>query len=318
MPNIAGLGKQKAIEEIMEESQAKANESKRNTGELGKNDFLQLLITQVQHQDPLNPSSDTDFIAQMAQFSSLEQMQNLNRTFAYQSGMTMMGKYISADITDPVTGDTKYIDGIVESVRILNGEVHAVVAGNDVPLDKISRVFDGSTSPDGNVMDYSSIIGLLASANIMNTEGRTSSVEGIISSVIKENDGIYAKLDEVDIKPYRLDLGAFESEEEYVTYMAGQVVELTFEDELTGEKYTVEGILRSGYEDQGGEVRLLLDDVKMPVGSIYSTRKIDLLSTEQMLLNQILKELQKQQGPDESEEPLPDDSEEESEISDLI
>ena len=47
---------------------------------LGKDDFLRLLTVQLQFQDPLNPLSDTDFIAQMAQFSSLEQLQNMNKT----------------------------------------------------------------------------------------------------------------------------------------------------------------------------------------------------------------------------------------------
>jgi len=53
-------------------------ESAAPSNELGKDDFLQMLITQLRHQDPMDPMKDQDFIAQLAQFSSLEQMHNMN------------------------------------------------------------------------------------------------------------------------------------------------------------------------------------------------------------------------------------------------
>lgn len=57
-------------------------QQQRKTGNdiLGKDDFLKILMTQLQNQDPMNPMQDKDFIAQMATFSSLEQMTNMNKT----------------------------------------------------------------------------------------------------------------------------------------------------------------------------------------------------------------------------------------------
>jgi flagellar basal-body rod modification protein FlgD len=72
--------------------------------ELGKDDFLQLLIAQLSHQDPTAPTEDTQFIAQMAQFSSLEQMTNMS------SGFTRLTSLLTGSEAASAVGKTVDID----------------------------------------------------------------------------------------------------------------------------------------------------------------------------------------------------------------
>jgi flagellar basal-body rod modification protein FlgD len=55
---------------------------RKDNGVMGKDDFLTLLVAQLQHQDPLNPAESTEFTAQLAQFSSLEQLENIDATLS--------------------------------------------------------------------------------------------------------------------------------------------------------------------------------------------------------------------------------------------
>ena len=101
---------------------------------LGKDEFLQLLVTQMQYQDPLNPTSDTEFIAQMAQFSSLEQMQNLNNNFSIYKAYELVGKQVSGTVNGNV------IEGIVEAVRNQADGQYAVIGDSLISVDKITKV----------------------------------------------------------------------------------------------------------------------------------------------------------------------------------
>lgn len=80
-----------------------------NPSELGKEDFLKLLVTQLEYQDPMNPVSNEEFIAQTAQFSSLEQMQNLNTSMTElmalerSSGNAALVSYIGETVEVPGT-----------------------------------------------------------------------------------------------------------------------------------------------------------------------------------------------------------------------
>lgn len=103
--------------------------------DLGKDDFLKLLVTQLSHQDPLAPMEDKDFIAQMAQFTSLEQMKNMNTSTQITQATASIGKQVTwADDTG------KEQTGVVSAVRIVSGEPQLVIGDQNIALSKIIKI----------------------------------------------------------------------------------------------------------------------------------------------------------------------------------
>ncbi|HEY8500606.1 MAG TPA: flagellar hook capping FlgD N-terminal domain-containing protein [Clostridia bacterium] len=269
-------------------------ESRNVNNDLGKDAFLKLLITQLQHQDPLEPMDDQDFIAQIAQFSALEQMQNLNSSFSYSMGFSLMGKYVSAIIPDEKTGEIKYVEGEVTAVRSASGEVYLVVDGEDVPIGKVSSVSDTPFGGENAELErYSNLIGLLGTAETVLVEDESPYVmEGIVATIWKGDDGVYASLDEVILSVKDIRKDAFETEQEYIDGMKGREVVFKAKDAKTGKPVEIACVLRDGaYDEERKCFHVILDKVNVPVKDIVSARRIDLLSTEQQLLMEILQTL---------------------------
>lgn len=110
--------------------------------DLDKDDFLTLLMTQLQNQDPLSPMEDTDFIAQMAQFSSLEEMSALSSSYEVTQGFSLVGKNVKAKFVDGYS--TEYITGIVDKVSVENGEVYATIDSKQVKVSDVLEVYNNS------------------------------------------------------------------------------------------------------------------------------------------------------------------------------
>lgn len=127
---------------ISDSSQAEKEQAERKVGsQLGKEDFLLLLVTQMQYQDPLSPQENTDFVAQLAQFSALEQMSNLNQTVSNNSAYALIGQEVVIHHTSS-TGDVQEIQGSVEKVTIRNGTAYVTVDGQDFLYDEVVQVID--------------------------------------------------------------------------------------------------------------------------------------------------------------------------------
>jgi flagellar basal-body rod modification protein FlgD len=112
-----------------------------NSG-MGKDAFLKLLVSQLQHQDPMNPSDSKDFMGQMAQFTSLEQLTNMaaavdRMSTASQStqSIALIGKTVSWMKEDETTGE-----GIAESVSFADGAITIKIGDTVITPGDIERV----------------------------------------------------------------------------------------------------------------------------------------------------------------------------------
>ena len=125
-------------------------DGKEQVKNLGKDEFLKLLITELKYQDPTNPMQDREFIAQMAQFSSLEQMLNFNtgmqkllQNVSFQSSFNLIGQNVDVDVKDEVdqNGNSIIASGVVESVAKRGADTMIRVNGEEYSADDILRVY---------------------------------------------------------------------------------------------------------------------------------------------------------------------------------
>jgi len=107
---------------------------------LGQQQFLNLFVTQLQHQDPLEPTGQEDFLQQLAQFSTVEGIERLNEGFDTQTklreltdGVSLLGKEVRTN------GNSDSI-GVVDEVRQSDGQVLVSIGGTLVPLADITSV----------------------------------------------------------------------------------------------------------------------------------------------------------------------------------
>ncbi len=105
------------------------------TKTLGQQDFLNLLVTQLQNQDPLNPQDDTEFISQLAQFSSVEGVKALGVTADRLQAASLLGHTVYATV------DSQAVSGTVSAVTY-GDEVKLTVGGTTVSLSDVTGITD--------------------------------------------------------------------------------------------------------------------------------------------------------------------------------
>ena len=117
------------------------NTSKSNNDSMDKDAFLQLLVAQMKYQDPLEPTSNTEYISQYAQFSQVEQMQNMAASTDLSRATALVGQEVYIKTTTS-SGETKYVQGKVDYVVYENGNAYLSIDEQLYSLDDLDTVAD--------------------------------------------------------------------------------------------------------------------------------------------------------------------------------
>ena len=176
--------------------------------ELGKDAFLKLLITQMQNQDPLNPTEGIEFTSQLAQFSSLEQLSNLNTSFSgINSVLQAQNNYQAINMVG------KEITALGDSLSVLDGEITGgIIALGETSTDTTVHIYD----EDGTLVRTLDMGALLAGQHELEWDGR-------------DNNG-----DLVDDGTYSFEITAYDTEGQPInatSIISGVVSGVTFDSE---------------------------------------------------------------------------------------
>lgn len=114
--------------------------NKLGRSDLGIEDFLTLLTAQLQNQNMMEPASDTEFIAQMAQFSSLQALQELSSMFQSTQAVSYIGKNVIVKNVYDDSSDT-YLSGVVQSVNFEEGVPYLLIGEKYYKISDVTDVY---------------------------------------------------------------------------------------------------------------------------------------------------------------------------------
>lgn len=182
----------------------KKSDKKTGNSSLDKDAFMQLLVTQLQNQDPTSPMDDKEFISQMAQFSSLEQMQNVAKSIdslseiAKQSQLMQYNSFIGKDVTWHEASDKKDEkgnaiintgNGIVSKIAFSGDSVKITLEdGKTLEPANISEV-NGSNTNSNSYSNPLVEASLLIGKNIAYKSETETDTSASVKSVKKSSDG---------------------------------------------------------------------------------------------------------------------------------
>ncbi|MBO4608472.1 MAG: hypothetical protein J5696_01240 [Lachnospiraceae bacterium] len=163
-----------------QDSLSKANE-KSNSG-MDKDAFLQLLVAQMKYQDPLEPTSNTEYISQYAQFSQVEALNNMSTTMELSRYSTYVGKEVILESTDG-SGKSTQTRGFVDYVTFEEGKAYLSIEGNLYKASDIVSVISGEFSTAEDIAkDFAKTIKDLPAVDQINIADHGTTITNLLNA----------------------------------------------------------------------------------------------------------------------------------------
>jgi flagellar basal-body rod modification protein FlgD len=166
--------------------------------QLNMTDFMNLMVSQLENQDPTNPMNADSFFAQMAQLGQVQGMDTLNQQMEVQQAQSLMGKVVTAT-TQNADGSngTGSVTGIVTQLNVVNGNYQLGIQDYNGGLVQVNMNAIQSVQPDSNLSAYQGLVGQNVTGIAQSTVNNVSSwnaVTGTVTGLFAQNGQNYAQV----------------------------------------------------------------------------------------------------------------------------
>lgn len=232
----------------------------KSADQMGMEDFFKLLVAQMTNQDMNDPQSSTEYIAQMAQFASLQGMNAIQENQTASYAVSYSGKEVTIAHVNESTGNLDTVKGIVEKVTFYDGKPQVVVNGTKYPIHEIMEVNTDITSQKeqsaGNSLNLvSGYIGKTVTVTDTSDPDNPQNVTGTVTSVtlkggkpyviVNGNEYAYTAITSVGEEETEIDGDFLEESGERAKYV-NKTVDISQVDE-DGNETVINGVVTDYY-----------------------------------------------------------------------
>ena len=231
------------------------SKNKKDNSVVDSDTFLTLLVAEMQNQDPLEPTSNTEWVSQYATFTQVEQIGEMRDSMDTLRANSMVGKEVIMAVTSESTGETNYVRGTVDYVTIENGEPYLVINEEKYSIDDLDSVASEEyfTAYD-KYSEFVSMMDALPNLNVLDTSYKNT---------IGEVYDLYNGLDEYQKKYVdKYASGYVESYKAYISKM--EQLGITYGETTTADKTTTLNDVLEAFNQK-------MDSLMSQIGSLSSS-----------------------------------------------